>query len=72
VFANSEENPENACYCHPDREFCPPSGLFKVSPCFYGKADSVKRSVDNITHHLIKPSFHLKSYYIKTLGYVDL
>lgn len=72
MFANSEENPENACYCHPDREFCPPSGLFKASPCFYGKADSVKQSVDNKPHRLIKPSFHPKSYYITTLAYVGL
>lgn len=72
VFAKSEENPENACYCHPDREFCPPSGLLKVSPCVYGKADFVKRSVDNKPHRLIKPSFHLKSYYVQTLGYVSL
>jgi hypothetical protein len=36
VFAKSEENPENACYCHPDREFCPPSGLLKISPCVHG------------------------------------
>jgi len=68
VFAKSEENPENACYCHPDKEFCPPSGLLKISPCVYGKADFVKRE----PHRLIKPSFHLKSYYIQTLGYVGL
>ena len=72
VFAKSEENPENACYCHPDREFCPPSGLFKVSPCVYGKAGSVKRSVETKPHYLIKPSFRLKSHYVPTLGYVGL
>lgn len=36
VFAKSEENPENACYCQQDREFCPPSGLLKISSCVYG------------------------------------
>jgi CD36 family. len=46
VYAESEENPENACYCRPDREFCPPSGIFKASPCVFGKSECVRWSVD--------------------------
>lgn len=42
VFANPVENPENACYCHSEKEFCPPSGVFKATPCVYGKDESVK------------------------------
>ncbi|XP_021917908.1 scavenger receptor class B member 1-like [Zootermopsis nevadensis] len=36
VFANPDVNPENACYCHPDTETCPPSGIFNASPCAFG------------------------------------
>ncbi|KAJ9599080.1 hypothetical protein L9F63_010440, partial [Diploptera punctata] len=36
IFANPDVNPENACFCHPDIQTCPPSGVFNASPCSYG------------------------------------
>ncbi|XP_066991111.1 scavenger receptor class B member 1 [Anabrus simplex] len=35
VFDHPDKNPENACYCHPHLESCPPSGVFNASPCAF-------------------------------------
>ncbi|XP_049768055.1 lysosome membrane protein 2-like [Schistocerca cancellata] len=36
VFDSAYQNPENACFCHPDADFCPPSGVFNTSGCTFG------------------------------------
>lgn len=56
-FANSKDNPENACYCTEDG--CPPSGMHNMSTCahntpihisyphFYGGIDDKIRKIYN-------------------------
>ncbi|XP_046403822.1 scavenger receptor class B member 1-like [Ischnura elegans] len=36
VYDSPLEQPDHRCFCDPERSYCPPSGVFNVSPCAYG------------------------------------
>jgi len=36
VFANSSENPDNACFCVPDTDHCLGAGVLNISTCQFG------------------------------------
>ena len=37
LFANATTNPDNAGFCYPDEDSCPPTGLLSAESCQSGR-----------------------------------